>query len=148
MDADTTTGERSASLVVAAVAVSVTLTAVHGVAHASIPVLLRDWQTVYVASVLFGLPVLGGAVAVRGRVRTGSWIAFAGGLGALAFESLAHFAVHNPDHVATVESGLALFAGTAGLSVVGDALLVVAAGWVLRGQTHGSSTSSRSESTT
>jgi hypothetical protein len=139
---------RSTRALPAAVAVSVTLTAIHGAAHGWIPVPLATWQQGYAAVVLVGLP-LGGATLVRlGRPATGAGVALVGGLGALAFEVVAHFVVENPDHVASVATGRTLFAGTAGLSVIGDAVLVAVAGRALRAQAQGSSARSCSDSTT
>ncbi|MFB6139330.1 MAG: hypothetical protein ABEJ26_02720 [Halosimplex sp.] len=140
--------DEGATLVTGAVVVHLALTLPHGIVHGVIPVYIADWQGAYAAVVLFGLP-LGGLWAVRrGRVRRGAWLALVGGLGGFAFETLAHFVVPNPDHVATVETGRALFAGTAGLSVLGDAALAVAAAYALWSQAQGSSATSPSDSTT
>ncbi|WP_436927007.1 hypothetical protein [Halosimplex amylolyticum] len=134
--------------VLGAVGAHLALTGSHAVAHVSIPVPNPDWQIAYAVLVLMGLPVAGAVLAARGAVGRGALLVFVGGVGGLVFEVLAHFVVHSPDHVASVESGRALFAGTAGLSVLGDALLVAAAGRVRWSQTHGSSTRSWSDSTT
>jgi len=123
------TDRRSSRALLAAIVRSLALTGTHGFAHGRIPVPLATWQQGYAAVVLVGLPL-------------------AGGLGALGFELLAHFIVANPDHVASVDAGRALFAGTAGLSVIGDAVLAAAAASALWGQSQGSSATSPSDSTT
>ena len=138
---------RWGTLVTGAIVGHLALTVAHGVAHGVIPVPVADWQGAYSAVVLFGLPLAGLWTVRRGQVRTGARLALDGGLGALAFESLAHFAVRNPDHVASVGGGQGLFAGTAGLSVLGDAALVVVAASALWGQAQGSSATSSSDST-
>ncbi|WP_123533547.1 hypothetical protein [Halosimplex salinum] len=133
--------------VLGAVGAHLALTGSHAVAHVSIPVPNPDWQIAYALLVLLGLPVAGAGLAVRGAVGRGALLVFVGGVGGLIFEVLAHFVVHSPDHVASVESGRALFAGTAGLSVVGDALLVAAGGWVLWAHSQGRSRSAVTSST-
>ena len=122
---------RDARLVAGVVAVHLTLTLAHGWAHASIPVPYADWQGVYAGIVLFLVPVGGVLTVLGGRVRVGYWLVLVAGVGGVAFEGLFHFVVHSPDHVASVEGGAALFATTAVLTTLGDALLVAVAGWRL-----------------
>jgi len=136
------------TLVGGAVVGHLALTLAHGIVHGTIPVPIVDWQVAYAAVVLFGLPLAGLGAVRCGRVRTGAMLALAGGIGALGFELFAHFAVPNPDHVATVETGRSVFVGTAGLSVLGDAALAAAAAHALWGQAQGSSATSSSDSTT
>jgi hypothetical protein len=135
-------------LLTGAVLLHLALTLGHGLVHAAIPVRSADWQGPYSALVLFGLPLVTVPAIRTGRTRAAAALALVGGLGALPFESVAHFAVGNPDHVATVESGRALFAATAGLSVLGDASLAAAGGVALRRQAQGSAATSWSDSTT
>ena len=134
-DSDET--RRAVSIVVAAAGITVASTGIHGFAHVSIPVPTPGLQAVYVAIVLFGLPVTAAVLARRGRVRIGAWLALLAGVGAVGFEGLAHFLIENPDHVSTVETGQVLFGGTAGLSLLGDVVLVLASAWVLWGHDQG-----------
>lgn len=144
----------AATVVALAVAVHVALTLAHGLAHATVPVPVTEWQGVYSAVVLFAAPLAGALFVRRGRVRAGAWLVLVAAVGALAFEGLFHFLVANPDHVAAVGSGefpfgsttALAFGSTAVLTTVGDAVLVLVAGWALRRQAHGSSSSSVSES--
>lgn len=147
----TTTSEtepgRSRSILLAGVGIALLFTVGHGFAHVSIPVPTPGVHAGFVGIFLFGLPIAAAGLAARNRVRTAAVIALVTGLGALAFEGLAHFVIANPDHVASVETSQTLFGGTAGLSLVGDAVLVVVGAWVLRRQSHGSSSTAVNSST-
>lgn len=121
---------------------SVIATAIHGWAHATIPVESPTWRLLLVVVLLFLAPILGAVLAASDRRRIGAWTLLLAGLGGLTLEGVLHFVVRNPDHVATVERGHALFANTAVLSTAGDALLVLGAGWVLWHQAQGSSSNS------
>lgn len=133
---------RSTRALVAAASLSVLATAVHGWAHATIPVESPAWLSLLVVFVLFLAPILGAIIVVSGRRRIGAWTLLVAGIGGLALEGTLHFVVRNSDHVATVEQGHALFANTAALSTGGDALLLIGAGWILWRQAQGSSSSS------
>ncbi|WP_232701932.1 hypothetical protein [Halobacterium wangiae] len=123
---------RRLGVVVVAVVVHLALTLGHGWAHASIPVPFADWQGVYVGVVLVLAPSTGVLAVASERHKLGAGLLVAAGVGGVAFEGLFHFVVHGPDHVATVERGTKLFASTAVLTTVGDALLVVAGSWLYR----------------
>ena len=125
-------------LVAGAVAVHLALTLGHGWAHASIPVPYVEWQGVYAGVVLFLAPVAGLLALVGGRQRLGYWLVLLAGVGGVAFEGLFHFVVHSPDHVASVGNAAGLFASTAVLTTLGDALLVAVAYWSLRTSTTAS----------
>lgn len=146
--ARTRTLDRSSAVVAGAVSVHLVVAVIHGIAHASIPVPILDWQAVTATALLFAAPVTGIGLFLRGRRLTGARILLVAGSSALAFEGLAHFVVRNPDHVATVDAGRALFASTAGLSVAGDLLLVATAVWALRCQPQGSAATTCMDSAT
>lgn len=141
-------GSDAGRLVAAVVALHLGVTAVHGIAHATIPVPIADWQGLYTAVVLFGLPV--GAVVARrrGAVTACAWLLLVAGVGAFAFEALFHFVIDSPDHVAAVEHSRALFGVTATLSTASDTLLAATGGWLLWRHRQGSSATSSSVSQT
>jgi len=118
-------------LLVAALGVHLLFTVVHGLAHAGIPVPVRDWQNAFAVGVILVAPLVAAGLVLSGRGRVGAALAFLSGFAALAFEGLFHFVVANPDHVGAVEAGQTVFAATAILTVGGDLLLVVVAGWCL-----------------
>ena len=70
--------------------------------------------------------------SLLGRVRAGGAVLLAAGLAALGFEAVFHFVVSNPDHVATVDHGRALFTWTAALSTLGDLALALAGALLVR----------------
>lgn len=140
--------DRTTAVVVAVVTVHVVLTVGHGLAHLTIPVPIPDWQGAFAAFVLFAGPVAGAVLVARGRERIGLWLMLGAGLAALAFEGAFHFVLAGPDNVESVAHGHATFLSTATLSTVSDAVLVLAGGWALRRQTHGSSSNAGIESTT
>lgn len=123
---------RDVAVVAAAVAVHLALTLAHGWAHATIPVPYEDWQGVYAGVVLFLAPVAGVVALVVGRVRLACWFLVLAGVAGFAFEAAFHFLVAGPDHVGSVEHGTSLFASTAVLTTLGDAVLVAAGGWRFR----------------
>jgi hypothetical protein len=112
------------------VAVNLALTVAHGIAHATIPVVVRDWQAAAVTVTVVVGPLVAVGLVARGCERVGLLIAALAGTGALAFEGLAHFVVDTSDHVGHVTDGAVLFVSTAGLSTFGDAVLVAVAGWL------------------
>lgn len=114
-----------------AVGVHLLAALVHGAVHGWLPVPVPAWQYAVAGLTVAVLPLVGLAVARSGRVRAGTVLVAVGGLAALAFEGLAHFAVQNPDHVSSVADGKAAFSVTAALSTLGDVLVVLAAGWLL-----------------
>lgn len=140
--------DRPVRVALAVVALHLAVTAAHGVAHATIPVPVTDWQGGYTAVVLFGMPVVGAVGLRRGGLRTGATLLLVGGLGALAFEGVCHFLVASPDNVAAVDRGVALFAVTATLSTAVDGLLAATGGWFLWRHRHGSSATAPSVSQT
>jgi len=144
---DHTETGRSRTVLIGSVGLAIALTVVHGLAHVSIPVPTPGVHAVFVLIFLFGLPLAAAGLASRNRVRTAAIVALVAGLGALAFEGVAHFLIENPDHVASVESSQGLFGGTAALSLLGDVVLVAVGAWVLWRQSQGSSASARSSST-
>jgi len=139
---------REGGTLVGVVAVHLLLTGAHAVAHLSIPVPIPAWQAGYVAVALVGLPVVGAALAARGRVRTGALLVLAGGVAALGFEGAFHFLFETPDHVGNVADGAELFASTAVLSTASDVLLVVTGGTVAWTHRQGSSATPPTESRT
>lgn len=109
----------------------------------AIPVLdLLIWQYVYTVSIVEIAPLLGVALIVVGRNSVGTWLVLLSGLASFAYQGLFHFVIVNPDHVAMVESGQAVFGITAALATGGDALMALAAGWVIWHQARGGSTPS------
>jgi len=123
---------RATRLLGAAAAVNLLGTVAHGLAHAVIPVVIRDWQAAVVGVTIVGGPILAVGLLARGHETAGLGIGALSGLGAFAFEGLSHFVVSNPDHVGHVTNGTALFATTASISTAGDALFLAAVGWVAR----------------
>lgn len=118
-------------LVGGAVGVHLVFAVAHAISHLTIPVLVADWQYAFVVVTIFVIPLVGLALVATGRVATGAWVVLGSGLASFAFEGLLHFVVPNPDNVAGIEPGVAAFATTATLTTAGDALMVLAAGWVL-----------------
>lgn len=139
-DGDGAPGASQADWALAGIAiVSVIASTVHGWAHATIPVPGPAWRLSLVVLTLFVAPIVGLALLATGRSLAGAWTLLLSGVAGLTLEGLLHFVVVNSDNVATVEAGHALFANTAALTTAGDALLVLAAGWVLWHSSRGSS---------
>jgi hypothetical protein len=137
--AQSTNGDRLVGLAFGVVSLYLVVTAAHGVAHATVPVPVADWQGLYTVVVLFGAPVLGAVALWRGSLRTGAALLLVAGLGAFAFEALFHYVVGNPDNVANVDHGSLLFVTTATLSTASDAVLAATGGRVLWRHRQGSS---------
>lgn len=123
-------------------AVAMLASAIHGWAHATIPVDIPGWQLGAAIFLLFVLLLSGLVLLATGRRVTGLGTLFGAGLAGLAFEGLFHFVVENPDHVSTVEHGQTLFANTALLSTAGNGVLAIAAAWFLWDHLQGPSSSS------
>lgn len=141
-------GVAAGRAVLGVVVLHLVATTAHGVAHATIPVPTTDWQALYTAVALFGLPVAALVAHGRGAVEASARLLLVAGVGAFAFEGLFHFIVPTPDHVAAVERGQALFGVTAVLSTASDALLAVVGFALLRRHRQGSSATSSSVSQT
>jgi len=105
------------------------LTALHGVAHAAIPVYPDGGKATVAAVVLYLLPVLGLGLVVGGYRRVGPVFLLGAGLAGFAFEGVFHFVLANPDHVAHVTDHHTAFGLTAALTTAGD-LLLVGAAWI------------------
>lgn len=116
-------------LVLAAVSSHLLLSVLHGVVHATIPVIPTGWTAAVATVAIYLLPVAGVSLVVRGYPRVGSAVLLTAGIASFVFEGALHFLLDNPDHVAQVTAHHAPFAVTAILTTVGDLLLVVAA-WV------------------
>lgn len=114
----------------AVVAVNLLVTASHGAVHATIPVVIRGWQSAVVGVTIVAGPILAVGLFARGHEVAAVVLGALSGLGALAFEGLFHFVEPNPDHVGHVTHDAALFATTAGLSTLGDGLFLAAIAWV------------------
>jgi hypothetical protein len=117
-------------VLVGAVVGHVALTALHGVAHLTVPVRVPAWQYAYAVVVIVGIPAAGAVLVRRGRPRVGAALLVLSGVAAAAFEGPFHFVVENPDHVSRA-SGDGAFVATALLTTAGDLLLVVVAGGIL-----------------
>lgn len=100
------------------------LTVIHGVVHATVPV-IPTGRTAAVAVVgLYLLPVVGMGLSVSDHPRAGAVVFLSAGVSSFVFEGLLHFLLSNPDHVAGHHS---LFGATAILTTAGNLLLVLAA---------------------
>jgi len=128
----------SQRLVVLGVAVHIVFAVAHAVSHVTIPVLVADWQYAFVVGALFVAPVTGAVLVATGRATTGAWLVLLSGVASFAFEGVFHFVVPNPDHIAQVGAGADAFATTAALTTAGDALMALAAGWLIWRQARGS----------
>lgn len=58
----------------AGVIAHVLLSLLHGVAHLTIPVAVRDWQYGYAAVVIVIAPLVGAGLVAKGRTGTGAWL--------------------------------------------------------------------------
>lgn len=128
-----------------AVILHVAVSVIHGIVHLAIPVRVAGWQYGYAVVVILSVPIIGAVLVHRGRTTAGSLVLFLAGLAALAFEGLYHFVLTNPDHVTAVERGRALFAFSAILTTVGDAILVAVSAWFLKLYTDSRRCSSTAE---
>jgi hypothetical protein len=88
------------TVVLAAVVSHIVLTALHGLVHATIPVVVAGWKLALATVVVFVLPVTGTWVFLRSSNRVGALLLLGAGLAAFVFEGTLHFVVVNPDHVA------------------------------------------------
>lgn len=114
-----------------AVAGHILATSVHGTVHGVVPVHVHDWQYVFAAVVIVLAPLVGLLLVLRGRERSGGVTIACAALAAVAFESIFHFVVQNPDHVGTVVDGRATFEATALLSTAADLVVFLTATWFL-----------------
>ena len=74
---------------------------VHGVAHSSLHIDLKPWQTVYVLLVITLLPLISGFLLWRGLVG-GPFLLLVSMLGALIFGGYYHFIAAGADNVASL----------------------------------------------
>ncbi len=123
---------RPGRVVSTVVALHLVLHVAHGLVHEMIPVRIAAWQTAFVLGVIFVLPVVGLALILRERVRSGALLLVVAAAGSLAFEVGFHFLLDNPDHVGAVAAGSTAFASTAVLTALADGLLLVVGLWAYR----------------
>lgn len=100
-----TLARRERWLLVALVVGHAAVSAVHGVAHAELPVVLAAWQQAFVALVPALAPVVALALVWRGRERAGLALLTLSMAAALLFGLAFHYLLENPDNVAVIPAG-------------------------------------------
>jgi hypothetical protein len=117
-----------------ALAVHLVVSLAHGIPHAAIPVPLTPAQWTFVGVVITLGPIVGFALAWRGRVEVGAALYALAMLGAFAFGVYHHFLIPNPDHTTAVPAGpwRIPFIWTAVLVAISEgAGVVVGIGWLV-----------------
>ncbi|WP_219904481.1 hypothetical protein [Stenomitos frigidus] len=74
----------------------------HGLAHTQIPVPLSLLQSVFIAVVIFLIPIVAAVLLWTPFDRIGSWLLLGSMAGAILFGIYNHFIVMSPDHVSHV----------------------------------------------
>lgn len=107
---------------------------VHGVAHAEIPVVVTDLQTVFIAVVMYVAPLVALGLLATGHQWTGGTVLAVSMAGALVFGLVFHYLLSTPDNVAAVPAGpwQEPFRLTAALLVLVDAAGMVVGTWFMR----------------
>lgn len=119
-------------LILATVTGHLLLTGLHGVVHATIPVIPTGWTAAFATVSLFLFPVAGAALVMSGHQRIGGVALLIAGIASFGFEGAFHFLISNPDHIAHVATHHTSFGVTAILTTMGDLLLIVAAWFAVR----------------
>lgn len=126
-------------LLVALVVGHATVSLVHGVAHAELPVPLLAWQQGFVALVPSLAPVVALALVWRGHERAGLALFTVSMAAALLFGVVFHYLVENPDNVAAIPAGAwhGHFEWTAAAIAVSELLGTALGAWLwLQGDTR------------
>jgi hypothetical protein len=106
----------------------------HGIAHAEIPVVVTDLQTVFIAVVMFAAPLVALGLIATGHQWTGGTVLAVSMASALVFGLVFHYVLSTSDNVAAVPADpwQGSFRLTAALLVLVDAAGVVIGAWLMR----------------
>jgi hypothetical protein len=86
-------------------ALTIAANTLHGVTHVGQDVALADWQSTFVATVVFLAPALAAVLLWTPLRSAGLWLLLASRVGAAVFGVVFHFLVAGPDNALTLESG-------------------------------------------